>query len=310
MYECLRCGYKTNLKTNMSRHYKRKRPCVVTMLNVECSVLLEELERKNIDNYDEKSSPIIVKKSKNFTENSNNDTSKYSCSFCNKTFKHRQSKYNHERRFCKMAKTQMSETYSDNMSSKNIHTPTHTTNTVIYNNNTTNNIINNNIINNNIHIHSVGSEDIQHLVPFIKKHIKDFRKREPRFFYDYMKEKHFNVEYPENRNVLCTNKKMNKVQMWSNDNKCFETRNKKDATLILYKVIVDDVKRIIRDLYGLKRHQLYYPILQKTIPYIQDVISEYEYNNNSKEFSNSIAKLKTSLQEIYIAVYDGTINNT
>ena len=45
-YECLRCGYSTNLKTNMIRHLKRKKVCPATYLDVERSVIIDELKTK------------------------------------------------------------------------------------------------------------------------------------------------------------------------------------------------------------------------------------------------------------------------
>ena len=47
MYECLRCGYSSNLKTNIIRHLKRKRICKATLLDVDRSILLDELTTKS-----------------------------------------------------------------------------------------------------------------------------------------------------------------------------------------------------------------------------------------------------------------------
>ena len=329
MYECLRCGYLSNRKYNLITHLKRKTPCSVIYLDVDCSVLLDELCSKTTPNRISKEKvihpssnchPDVIQTSSNthtHTKNTTNskihnkdkDDNLYYCRYCDKPFKYRQGRFKHEKSRCNVAKLNVMKL--SNLENevqtlkKKLDNTTHTTSVMSINHNTNSN----NTIN-NIHVHGVGSENIQYLAPFIQKNLRDFSTRKPRFFYDYMKEKHFNLEHPENHNLKCTNKKLKEIKMWSDKSSTFETRQKDDATLILYKVIVDDVGKILSDLIAKKNRKQYKTIMQKTLPYIQNVLAEYEYDeHDTNGFTSGIQQLKRSLKEIYTAIYDGTTRN-
>ena len=331
MYECLRCGYLSNRKYNLVTHLKRKTPCNVVYLDVECSVLLDELRskttprfknKKNVIQSSSKRHPNVIQSSSKHnthtkhtsnykTSNTDTDTDSnlYYCRYCDKPFKYRQGRFKHEKNRCNIAKLnvmKLSNLENEVQTLKNkLDNTTHITSVTSINHNTNSH----NTIN-NIHVHGIGSENIQYLAPFIQKNLRDFSTRKPRFFYDYMKEKHFNLEHPENHNLKCTNKKLKEIKMWSDKSSTFETRQKDDATLILYKVIVDDVGKILSDLIAKKNRTQYKTIMQKTLPYIHNVLAEYEYDDqDTNGFNTGIQQLKRSLHEIYTAIYDGTTRN-
>jgi DNA-directed RNA polymerase subunit RPC12/RpoP len=132
-YSCERCGWKTNIKTHLRNHLKRKFPCKPTLKNVSQKTLLDKLAnvsmhvsiiKKNVSlnvnpvslNVNPVSPNVsIIRKNvspnvsiirKNVSPNVSpnvslktyNEHKIYVCSKCNKTFKHRQSKYRHEKK--------------------------------------------------------------------------------------------------------------------------------------------------------------------------------------------------------------------
>lgn len=70
MFSCKRCGYQTDVKTNIKGHLTKTKPCETTHSDTDRAVLLEEITRKNGD---------------------------HSCDKCNKVFSHLNSKYRHQR---------------------------------------------------------------------------------------------------------------------------------------------------------------------------------------------------------------------
>ena len=121
-YSCERCGWKTNIKTHLRNHLKRKFPCKPTLKNVSQKTLLVKLAnvsmhvsiiKKNVSlnvnpvslNVNPVSPNVsIIRKnvspnvSPNVSLKTYNEHKIYVCSKCNKTFKHRQSKYRHEKK--------------------------------------------------------------------------------------------------------------------------------------------------------------------------------------------------------------------
>ena len=132
-YSCERCGWKTNIKTHLRNHLKRKFPCKPTLKDVSQKTLLDKLAgvslnvsiiKKNVSlnvnpvslNVNPVSPNVsiirknvspnvsIIRKnvslnvSPNVSLKTYNEHKIYVCSKCNKTFKHRQSKYRHEKK--------------------------------------------------------------------------------------------------------------------------------------------------------------------------------------------------------------------
>ena len=120
-YSCERCGWTTTIKTHYRNHLKRKFSCKPTLNNIPVKDLLEtlgdvspnvSLVSPNVSLVSPNVSPNVSLVSPNvslvssnvspnvsFVSPNNKNINKiYICSKCNKTFKHRQSKYRHEKR--------------------------------------------------------------------------------------------------------------------------------------------------------------------------------------------------------------------
>ena len=99
----------------MKSHYNRKFVCKPIYENVEVMVLKQEINQPvstnvstvstNVSNLIKNVSTNVSTVSTNVSTNvstvSTNVSTDYKCKFCNKIFKHRQSKYNHEIKYCK-----------------------------------------------------------------------------------------------------------------------------------------------------------------------------------------------------------------
>ena len=102
-YECSRCGYLFNYKSKFIRHLQRKKICKPIKENIE----IQEIYNKYFENdsITNKSKYItnIAKYSTNIsqysTKNKDHVTPEISCKFCKKIFKHRSTKYRHEKHF-------------------------------------------------------------------------------------------------------------------------------------------------------------------------------------------------------------------
>ncbi len=129
MYKCERCGYTTEYKSNLKNHFKRKKICPPILSDTSIETLKLKINQKliktdRINQNGENVSTNVSTNSKNVSTNvstvstnvstnvstvstnvstvsTNVSTKEYKCQFCNKIFKHRQSKYNHELKYCK-----------------------------------------------------------------------------------------------------------------------------------------------------------------------------------------------------------------
>ena len=120
-YSCERCGWTTTIKTHYRNHLKRKFSCKPTLNNIPVKDLLEALGdvspnvsfvsthvSPNVSNVSTNANSVSTNVSTNMNSvstnvstNNKNINKKYICSKCFKTFSHRQSKYNHEKKYCK-----------------------------------------------------------------------------------------------------------------------------------------------------------------------------------------------------------------
>ena len=98
MFLCKRCGYTSKYKCNMKSHFSRKKSCK-PLLN---DISFEDLKLK-FNKINKKASaecqPNVSRKKKSVSRMSAECQPKtdtiYECEFCNKIFKHRQSKFKH-----------------------------------------------------------------------------------------------------------------------------------------------------------------------------------------------------------------------
>jgi hypothetical protein len=195
-YCCKRCGYETNLKSNLKIHLTSKKECTIKLEDINREILLNELNKKE---------------------------KHYICKSCNKEFNNRQNKWKHEK-ICKISEKKSNiynlndndlrdlvlklseelEVMKEEKKQQNI---------IINNTNNDNstNITNNiNIILDNLR--PFGKENYDYIdIDAIKKIIKPARN----LLYRFIKMIHFNINHPENWNYFISNMRGNKANVYN-----------------------------------------------------------------------------------------------
>lgn len=341
-YECLRCGYVSNLKTNMLRHLKRKRPCNAIYLDVDRCELIKELNNVNAPkNKIENSvtqmsperhpdvtqtSPIRNPDLFNIQDTSIRQTTdkQFHCKYCNKVFKYRQGRSRHEKSRCSVkndAINEMSELKNTVIELKNeLQTLAkgNTTYNTIHNTTTNSNNVdkskNTNSFNTvNVTLNTVGNENIEYLKKFIIKNIGDIIQCKTDFFIEYVKQKHFHPKHIENHNVVSFNHRSDSLYAYTKNDTHLERRLKNSISLMLYKNIIDDVS-IFLDTQLLKKKLkdkklVRYNRASKTMDTQLDAISDYERqggddNYDEDEKKSNIKLVNTHLKEIENTIYN------
>ena len=194
LYICPRCQYNSEYKGNFRNHLNRKHSCP-TLYSKESILEIKEkyniIDKKLVQSKS-KVSPKLVQISPFLVQNNQ-------CSFCGKTFQHKQSKYKHEKENCKVKKEQSlikyQETKIEELEKALIKAGT--TN-ITNNNNTQNNTI-------NININNFGKENLDYITyKDIKKHLTAGPYGAIRRLIQLV---HYNKKHPENHNIAITNKK-------------------------------------------------------------------------------------------------------
>ena len=194
MYTCFKCGiYKTNRKTDLQRHLNRKRSCVkMTQKRFKIEPYRTPNERKL--------NPIEPqKRNLNPTELQKR---KYECCHCFKTFSTNSHMHRHMKHHCKENdKNKKIRDLEKRLVDMEDRITKITTTNHIQNYNTT------------VHIHTHGREDISHLGPCIR-HLLTFIPSKA--ITEFIGEKYFDAEHPENHTVKITNKKDKWIQVHNN----------------------------------------------------------------------------------------------
>jgi hypothetical protein len=211
-YDCLRCGYSTNLKANFKKHLKRKVLCKPSIKDVPIKYMIEFYKLYEYFNKNNTDTNIIA----------NNSTKKYKCKYCNRSFSTAPSRSRHQLHYCKER-----DNILDNLRMKNLidmlgaevkgYMEENQIGTIdidsIYNNhgqmagNNINNTMNNNQINNidnskKIDIHNYGEEDLSHITDHdYKEMLKDPFSALSKLINAI----HFNDLKPENQNLRIPN---------------------------------------------------------------------------------------------------------
>ena len=231
-YDCIHCNISTNLKANFTRHLKTKKH--------------KNNENKHVDNGEKKNNSSYGcphNTSQNLTtippntsqyltiphnnsENSENLKNKFICDYCNKSFSRIDNLNRHIKIFCEKAKEHINykelfletkkqlkeekEDYKKQMElllSKVGNTTNHINNTQ------------------NIQLNSYGQEDLSHITDSLKTKLLKI----PYGMIPKMIEAvHFNNSKPENKNIAFTNKKDNKIKVFSENKWIYKD---KDETL-------------------------------------------------------------------------------
>ena len=190
MFTCKRCGYETNLKTNLGLHLKRKNICNAIISDISIDDLLKEI--------------TVEKIYKELT---------YDCDFCKKKFNHASGKSRHMKT-CKETNYKLEQMQEEINQLKELisHQPT-TINNI-------NNITNN--IQNNIVLENFCKEDVEFISDtFIRKCLS----RVANGFEDLTKKIHFNPNKPEYHNVTIANKKDSYLEVFKDNKWQFQDKN-------------------------------------------------------------------------------------
>ena len=332
MFECMRCGYSTKYKHSLISHLKRKKPCDILLLDVERSIILEELGGKNTAK-----SKIVKKVTRNnptvtrnnpvcnpiLTEKRENQEKVFECQYCFRPFKYKQGKCRHEKHRCMLnpQNSRIRKLESENEILKNelINAKQIINNTT--NNNTVNNIHNVNSNNTtyntvNVNVNTIGNENIEYLKSFIRKNITDIIQCKTDFFIEYIKQKHFHPEHTENHNVVAFNDRSKSLYAYTKDDTHLERRLKSSMSLILYKNIIDDTSRYLEKLLfkeiSNKRKKLKYEKASDSLDSQLDAVSDYERSENStlnSEYDDAELKENKKRVDLHLNEIINTIYN-
>lgn len=348
MYQCTRCGYLSNRKGNLINHLKRKRICEPIMLDVSRSELLNELKVDNrrktrnqaigIQTVSNKYPVGIQKVSNKYPVSIQKVSSKtmhktFACSFCNKTFKHKNNMYRHEKHRCKLNPNnnnseelqnqliELKKTIDEQQEQIQFLTkqqirqqPTSTTNR---SHNTNNNNINKHNTNSfntvNVNLNTIGNENIEYLKTFLLKNIKNIIKCNTDFFIEYVKQKHFHPEHIENHNVVAFNQRSNSMYGYMNQDNHLERRLKNSMSLVLYKNIIDDVSVFLeKQLQRKKTRERKRVLLDKAsnrMAQQEDAVYDYEQKDKEDEFDEPEKKTNIKIVDTHLKEIQNTIYN-
>ena len=259
MYKCKRCGYSSTIKGNLKNHFKRKRVCKPVLSEISLSILIEEFDINPelitdvpLSNKFDNTLIITNGTTPNLIEPGNielvkedcatymveDDLNKLSrCDYCGKEFKHRQSKFTHQKKcdgkdkntMFMYLKEQLEESkVRENLLKeewkleKNQMKLEMETLLEKVGNNITNNTIN--IKEQNIILNNFGNENIDY---FHQKYFNYLLKTPFSSVPKFLKDLHFNPNHPENHNVKITNKKLPYASVWEGNK--WNIRDKKQV---------------------------------------------------------------------------------
>ena len=134
IFICPRCSYETHIKQNFERHLHRKKICK----NIFCDISAEKMqlmfENKEYDSFrkgkkevSQNSTEVSQKANQDQLQNhpSVNDKKEkcYECRFCVKIFKHKQSRFKHEKKCCQLSENKLKDITPCKSSSKKSNKP-------------------------------------------------------------------------------------------------------------------------------------------------------------------------------------------
>ena len=229
LYTCQLCNYSTKIKSQLNRHNNTKKHQARINggnPNSEFTVLIQN-NPKNIQNNPQ-----------NIQNDPQNIHSNYNCDYCDKQFTLYTNKRRHELHRCKhrydnasYKKLFMEEKKLHQKEKKELRKQIEILldkvgDTTINNNNTQ-----------NIQLNSYGKEDLNHITDSMKTQMLKI----PYGMIPKMIEAvHFNNDKPENKNIAFTNKKDNKIKVYTNDKWIFKDKEEILTDLIDGKYFILD----------------------------------------------------------------------
>ena len=200
LYECKLCNYSSKIKTQYNRHLKTKKH----ERNLNKSFLNEQNEHKM---------------STNEHKMSTNEHKKYICSFCPKTFKTNANKRRHELHYCVKACSSQISVKNNLLQLKENRELKNQIKVLLNKIGNTTNI--NSTINNTIVLNNYGEEDMSHITDSLKMKLLKI----PYGMIPKMIE-HVHFSKPENKNIIITNSRDNKLKIFKNNKWVFQDKSK------------------------------------------------------------------------------------
>jgi hypothetical protein len=205
-YVCKRCGYDTELKTNLKRHLERRTVCEETYSTIPCNELLAEL---NVSIKVNKTNPNKAKKEHI-----------YHCDTCDASYAHKSGLSRHMKTcrgvedtselilIVKNLQNRVRQLEDEKEDANNMTiTMQHHINHLTQINNFTQNV--------HIHLNNFGNEDVSHITTAM---IEDCIKNPSRGFVRLIKDIHFNADMPSNHNLKHKSTKQNTIEKYIDGN--------------------------------------------------------------------------------------------
>ena len=342
MFECSRCGYKTNIKCNLKNHLKRKNICDANFSDIDRNELLlrlypnmvPKINKKlikinkcnpNVIQTSSKCNPDVIQKS------SGENLLIYNCRYCNKAFRYRQGRYKHEKNRCATKLDYIQEQNNEKLietvkelkeqvglltkqntmlsSNHNSHNSNHSNN----NSHNTNNHNTNSFNTVNVNLNTIGNENIEYLKTFLLENINSIIQCKTDFFIEYVKQKHFHPEHIENHNIVSFNQRSNSMYGYTKLEKTLERRLKNSMSLLLYRNIIQDVNGFLDNQIQCettkRKKRLILNRASNSMINQEDAINDYEHKDNvnghvTTQCKKNIRKVGKHIKEIENTIYN------
>ena len=185
-YECDRCGYSSNSKSNLLSHLRRKHPCPPTKADVDNNLQIEHLLPKK--EYNEKH---------------------YKCPHCETCFNTRQNRWRHLKTCKGKTESDAIQTLTSKMEALEKELQEVKNKTIL---NTVNNQSIENQTNYSIHINSYGQETLDHLPNDFLTSCFMFKN-----MLSLLENIHFDPDCPQNKNIKLQSLKHKLIKVYQDD---------------------------------------------------------------------------------------------
>ena len=227
-YMCSFCDFSTNLKSNYTRHLKTKKH------EQNEKAYRNEIEKKNENPSQTLTNPH--KKNEIPHKSSQILTKKNDCAYCGKLFKRADNLRRHMNHYCKHVSTNTEDIYKQLYidSKKELEIERQEFKKQIELLLTK---VGNTTITNNIQLNSYGSEDLTHITDTLKTQlVKMPYKMIPKM----IEAVHFDETKPENKNIILSNSRDNKIKVFSNNKWVYRDKEETITDLIDGKYFILD----------------------------------------------------------------------
>ena len=237
LYQCEACNFSSNLLGNYKRHLKTFKHH--TNINNSLIGSVMSTNEHKMSTNEHKMSTKLAKNEPNILEKSANSildscsNKKFICGICGVGFSSLPNKRRHENYYCKGKNTTLEKIRKEfKREKKELKKQINLLLSKV--GNTT---INNNTQMNNIQINNYGCEDMSHITDSYKNNLI----KKPYAMIPKMIEAvHFNDKKPENKNIILTNKKENKIKVFSGSKWVYKDKDETINNLINGKYFILD----------------------------------------------------------------------